>query len=190
MLGKLRCDAFSSWNESMLKACLACRHKVIGMILVKELALVDKHANTPLSTLKMRSLPFLRANMPLYDLLRLFETGRCHMAVLSEAPEGKGGLASFEGPLTPPHPATPDALQGHQLEDLHPLVALEQDQVIQNQVRSTTPAGLGTPSVYPRPHGMAGTPHGVDLSCFFCAPQVSGCCGDCYMGERGGDRVC
>lgn len=133
------------------------------MILVKELALVDKHANTPLSTLKMRSLPFLRANMPLYDLLRLFETGRCHMAVLSEAHEAKGGLASFEGPLTPLHPATPEALPGHELEDLHPLVALEQDQVIQNQVRSTRFRLLGG-----LPHGikgesrlLRGLPHGL-----------------------------
>ena len=56
---------------------------MIGLILVKELAMVDKAAHTPVSTLKMRSLPFLRANTPLYDLLHLFEVGRCHMAVLT-----------------------------------------------------------------------------------------------------------
>lgn len=59
------------------------RQKVIGLILVKELALIDKSAHTPVSSLKMRSLPFLRASTPLYDLLHLFEVGRCHMAVLT-----------------------------------------------------------------------------------------------------------
>lgn len=59
------------------------RQKVIGLILVKELALIDKAAHTPVSSLKMRSLPFLRASTPLYDLLHLFEVGRCHMAVLT-----------------------------------------------------------------------------------------------------------
>ena len=117
-----------------LTDAMLCRHKVVGMILVKELALVDKQANMPLSSLKMRSLPFLRANMPLYDLLRLFETGRCHMAVLSEAPETKGGLASFGGPLNPLAPPTPDASQGRHLDDLHPLVTVEQDDVMQDQV--------------------------------------------------------
>lgn len=115
-----------------VRALVACRNKVIGMILVKELALVDKHASTPLSSLKMRSLPYLRANMPLYDLLRLFETGRCHMAALTEVPEVKGGLAAFDGPMTPPHPttpppSTPDGLQGRQLDDLHPLVSMEME---------------------------------------------------------------
>ena len=65
---------------------LVSRHKVIGLILVKELAMIDKAAHTPVSTLKMRSLPTLHATTPLYDLLHLFEVGRCHMAVLTGPP--------------------------------------------------------------------------------------------------------
>lgn len=113
---------------------MLCRHRVIGLILVKELALVDKHANTPISTLKMRSLPFLRANMPLYDLLHLFGTGRCHMAALSEVPEVKGGVAAFDGSLTPHTPLTPDSAQGRQLDDLHPLVTMHEEDILQDQV--------------------------------------------------------
>ena len=73
------------------------RQKVIGLILVKELAMVDKAARTPVSTLKMRSLPFLCANTPLYDLLHLFEVGRCHMAVLTGSPPAGDGATGLDG---------------------------------------------------------------------------------------------
>jgi hypothetical protein len=100
---------------------LLCRHKVIGVILVKELAMIDKTARTPVSTLKMRSLPFLRGNTPLYDLLRLFETGRCHMAVLTEPSEPKEG-AEFPwvnpaDPPSDPHPT--EVLQRHHSDGMH-----------------------------------------------------------------------
>ncbi len=63
-----------------------CRKELIGIILVKELILVDKEASTRVGELKMRSAPQLRADTRLYDMLRLFETGRCHMAVLVQPP--------------------------------------------------------------------------------------------------------
>ena len=83
--------------------------------------MVDKSAHTPVTTLKMRSLPFLRANTPLYDLLRLFETGRCHMAVLTGPSEAKGVL---DPPMTPPsgHPSDispSEALQRHHSDGMH-----------------------------------------------------------------------
>ncbi|CAL8470532.1 g10074 [Coccomyxa elongata] len=62
------------------------KKELIGIILVKELILVDKEANTRVGDLKMRSAPQLRADTRLYDMLRLFETGRCHMAVLVQPP--------------------------------------------------------------------------------------------------------
>lgn len=43
---------------------------------------------TPVSQLKVRSLPALSASMPMWDVLQLFKIGRAHMAVLCEAPEG------------------------------------------------------------------------------------------------------
>ena len=89
----------------------AARHKVIGLILVKELAMVDKSAHTLVSSLKMRSLPFLRADTPLYDLLRLFETGRCHMAVLTAPPAQPPGDPTSDPPAGP-HSASGPCSEG------------------------------------------------------------------------------
>lgn len=85
-------------------ALLVCvnRQRVIGLILVKELALVDKAAHTPVSSLKMRSLPFLHATTPLYDLLRLFEVGGCHMAVLTGTPPAKDAEATSDTVISSP----------------------------------------------------------------------------------------
>ena len=47
-----------------------------------------------MSEIKLRSLPFLRADTPVYDMLRLFETGRCHMALLTEPPDSRTGESS------------------------------------------------------------------------------------------------
>jgi hypothetical protein len=49
----------------------------VGQILVKELILVDKNANVRVSDITMRSLPFMRCDTSLYDMLRLFEAGLC-----------------------------------------------------------------------------------------------------------------
>ena len=81
---------------------------MIGLILVKELAMVDKAAHTPVSTLKMRSLPFLRASTPLYDLLHLFEVGRCHMAVLT------GPLPAKDAECSPDMAANAPSAEGLQ----------------------------------------------------------------------------
>ena len=61
------------------------RKELIGIILVKELILVDKNANIKVGDLKMRSAPQLKSDTRLYDMLRLFEMGRCHMAVLGSS---------------------------------------------------------------------------------------------------------
>lgn len=55
------------------------RHAILGCVLVKELAWVDKTEAVPVARLKMRSIPTLPANIALYDLLRLFQasTVRC-----------------------------------------------------------------------------------------------------------------
>ena len=51
-------------------------------------------AGEQVSEIKLRSLPFLRADTPVYDMLRLFETGRCHMALLTEPPDSRTGGSS------------------------------------------------------------------------------------------------
>jgi len=47
--------------------------------------------------LKLRTLPHLRADTKLYDMLRLFETGRCHMAVLVTPPRPLGSVKERGG---------------------------------------------------------------------------------------------
>ncbi|KAK9820015.1 hypothetical protein WJX72_005166 [[Myrmecia] bisecta] len=61
------------------------RRAILGLILVKELIMVDKSQGLLVRDLHIRALPCLRSDTALYDMLKLFETGRCHMAVL-EAP--------------------------------------------------------------------------------------------------------
>ena len=64
----------------------ACRAHILGLLLVKELVLVDQYANIAVSTQKVRALPHLRADTAMYDLLKLFQSGRTHMVSDHEAP--------------------------------------------------------------------------------------------------------
>eukprot|EP01024_Parvocaulis_polyphysoides_P067218 TRINITY_DN7986_c0_g1_i6.p1 TRINITY_DN7986_c0_g1~~TRINITY_DN7986_c0_g1_i6.p1 ORF type:complete len:282 (-),score=46.71 TRINITY_DN7986_c0_g1_i6:940-1752(-) len=58
------------------------RSEIIGVLLVKELILCNTSKHV--SDLKLRSLPRLPKDTPMYDLLRLFQTGRSHMVLLTE----------------------------------------------------------------------------------------------------------
>ena len=90
----------NGWGCSVL-LLLSCavgaaprRREVLGLILVKELILWDHSTRTEVGRLKMRSMPLLRADTRLYDMLRLFETCRCHMALLARRPQSSHGLES------------------------------------------------------------------------------------------------
>ena len=50
--------------------------------------LIDQSAGLTVSALRLRPLPFLRADTAMYDLLKLFQTGRSHMVVLTQ-PKGQ-----------------------------------------------------------------------------------------------------
>jgi metal transporter CNNM len=83
-------------DEPTLTAVLASGHSrvpvhhpgdrlnIIGILLVKELILVDPKAKVHVSSMKVRSLPRLLAETPMYDMLKLFELGRSHMAILTQ----------------------------------------------------------------------------------------------------------
>lgn len=71
-----------------------CRKELLGIILVKELVLIDNNARTRVADLRMRSLPYLRADTAMYDLLKLFQTGRSHMVVLTQPPDAADGSVS------------------------------------------------------------------------------------------------
>jgi metal transporter CNNM len=83
-------------DEDTLTAILASGHSripvhrpgnksdILGILLVKELILVDIHAGIKVSSMKVRSLPSLLAETPMYDMLKLFELGRSHMVLLTQ----------------------------------------------------------------------------------------------------------
>ncbi|DBA74258.1 hypothetical protein WJX77_000848 [Trebouxia sp. C0004] len=70
------------------------RKEILGIVLVKELVLIDMHAQTRVADLRIRSLPYLRADIAMYDLLKLFQTGRSHMVVLTKPPPAADGTVS------------------------------------------------------------------------------------------------
>lgn len=83
-------------NEETLTAIMASGHSripvhkpgdrsaILGIMLVKELLMVDRGQGKTVGHQKVRSLPAVRADTPLYDMLKLFEIGRSHMAVLMQ----------------------------------------------------------------------------------------------------------
>ena len=80
--------------QAQISSALLCREAVIGLVLVKELVLIDMFANIPVSALSMRPIPQLRADTAMYDLLKLFQTGRTHMVLLTRPPAGAKLLAA------------------------------------------------------------------------------------------------
>lgn len=58
------------------------RTDLLGVVLVKELVLLDPDDRVRLDSMRIRPVPFLGTDTPMYDLLRLFQTGRSHMVFL------------------------------------------------------------------------------------------------------------
>eukprot|EP00884_Botryococcus_braunii_P005986 jgi/Botrbrau1/15389/Bobra.43_2s0017.1 len=65
---------------------LSNRSDIVGVLLVKELALIDPEDALLVANLRLRPIPFLDASTPMYDMLTLFKTGRSHMVVLTKKP--------------------------------------------------------------------------------------------------------
>lgn len=63
---------------------------------MKELLQYKQSPDVPVAMLKMRSLPSLSAATPMYDCLKLFQTGRSHMAVLTQPYPGEGASCPSE----------------------------------------------------------------------------------------------
>nr|GME10137.1 DUF21 domain-containing protein At5g52790 [Ipomoea batatas] len=55
---------------------------IVGLILVKNLIKCRPEDETPISHLSIRSIPRIRENLPLYDILNQFQKGDSHMAVV------------------------------------------------------------------------------------------------------------
>jgi len=57
------------------------REHIVGMLLVKNLILLDPLQETPISSLELIALQNVSASMPLYDMLNIFQQGS-HMAIV------------------------------------------------------------------------------------------------------------
>ena len=74
----------------------APRHSIVGLLLAKELVLVDPDEGLVVGQLPTRVLPRLSAATPLYDMLKLFEAGGSHIALLTR-PAASGVRGSGNG---------------------------------------------------------------------------------------------
>ncbi|KAJ3220365.1 hypothetical protein HDU67_000032 [Dinochytrium kinnereticum] len=60
------------------------RDNIIGVVLVKQLVLLDPDDATPLADVPIGRLPRIRSDTPLFEILHVFEEGGSHMAVVVE----------------------------------------------------------------------------------------------------------
>ncbi|KAJ3094641.1 hypothetical protein HDU97_007733 [Phlyctochytrium planicorne] len=60
------------------------RDDIIGVVLVKQLVLLDPDDATPLADVPIGRLPRIRSDTPLFEILHVFEEGGSHMAVVVE----------------------------------------------------------------------------------------------------------
>ncbi|PNY02540.1 DUF21 domain-containing protein at1g47330-like protein, partial [Trifolium pratense] len=58
------------------------RSNIMGLVLVKNLFMVDSKAAVPLRRMIIRKIPRVSENMPLYDILNEFQKGHSHIAVV------------------------------------------------------------------------------------------------------------
>ncbi|KAK9798173.1 hypothetical protein WJX73_006777 [Symbiochloris irregularis] len=125
------------------------RHDIQGLVLIKELALVDPRDNLKVTSQRLRGLPALRADIAMYDLLKVFQTGRSHMVVLTRPPPNSPPPA----PGTPQHPrpASPPEQNGGIVavdmeggEDEHKLPKDLEDALATGEGRPGEPIGIIT----------------------------------------------
>jgi metal transporter CNNM len=69
-------------GHSRIPIYLQDRQHIIGTLLVKQLLLNDPSHETPIASLKLRKLPKVPYDTPLYEMLHIFEAGSSHMALV------------------------------------------------------------------------------------------------------------
>eukprot|EP00906_Rhabdomonas_costata_P018266 RCo026657 len=72
-------------GHSRIPVYLNSTEHIVGMLLVKHLILLNPDDGIPVKDLKLRPVPFVPGDKPLYDLLNLFQHGRSHMAMVVDA---------------------------------------------------------------------------------------------------------
>lgn len=68
---------------------------IIGLLLVKSLLTVRAETETPVSSVSIRRMPRVPADMPLYDILNEFQKGSSHMAAVEKVSK-KGCNLAFD----------------------------------------------------------------------------------------------
>ncbi|PIN25864.1 putative membrane protein [Handroanthus impetiginosus] len=71
---------------------------IIGLLLVKSLLTVRAESETPVSSVSIRRMPRVPADMPLYDILNEFQKGSSHMAAVVKVREKEKKPPSSNGP--------------------------------------------------------------------------------------------
>lgn len=85
-LDKATMNKISETGVSRIPIYKDTKENIVGMLLVKSLILVDPEHNViSVSQAKIRPLPTVPANMPLYDILNEFQTGKSHMALVRKS---------------------------------------------------------------------------------------------------------
>jgi metal transporter CNNM len=74
------------------------RNAILGTLLVKQLLLIDPEDEMPLSSLKLRKLPRVCSDTPLFDMLHVFEAGASHMALIIDELSTNTTSGSLESP--------------------------------------------------------------------------------------------
>ncbi|KAL8287495.1 hypothetical protein RQP46_003353 [Phenoliferia psychrophenolica] len=64
------------------------KNKVIGVLLTKQLILLDPEDATPLANIPMNPLPTVSEDLPLLQILNTFQEGRSHMAIVCRRKAG------------------------------------------------------------------------------------------------------
>ncbi|GAA5958047.1 hypothetical protein JCM8115_001112 [Rhodotorula mucilaginosa] len=65
------------------------RRQIIGVLLTKQLILLDPEDAVPLSDIPMSSLPKVSEDLPLLQILNTFQEGRSHIAAVHRSPDRK-----------------------------------------------------------------------------------------------------
>ncbi|RYR41094.1 hypothetical protein Ahy_A08g037492 isoform C [Arachis hypogaea] len=75
-------NAIMSMGHSRVPVYSGEKTNIIGLVLVKNLFMVDSKAAVPLRKMIIRKIPRVSENMPLYDILNEFQKGHSHIAVV------------------------------------------------------------------------------------------------------------
>ncbi|KAL6775935.1 hypothetical protein ACKKBG_A19145 [Auxenochlorella protothecoides x Auxenochlorella symbiontica] len=73
---------------------------IVGVVLVKELVLAEMDGHKRIKDMRIREVPCLRSDIPLYDVLKIFRTGKSHMACLTKVSGKLEEILASEGSLT------------------------------------------------------------------------------------------